>query len=95
MINYNERLRGAVARGWCSEKNADKEVDADLAEAIVLEVVSCFSDSLATRTSGKEHIVPLANCPMCGNEADFVEVDGFYTAECCACGLTDWNRRTE
>lgn len=31
-------LLGAIARGWCHPKNSGKEVDADLAEAIVEEV---------------------------------------------------------
>ncbi len=31
-------LRGAVARGWCHPANASKEMDPDLAEAIVREV---------------------------------------------------------
>lgn len=35
-----ERLRGAVARGWCADKNANKEMDADLAEAIVEELLA-------------------------------------------------------
>jgi len=33
-----EGLRGAVARGWCAPENAEKEMDPDLAEAIVREV---------------------------------------------------------
>ena len=31
-------LRGAVARGWCSPANENKEMDVTLAEAIVSEV---------------------------------------------------------
>lgn len=38
MIDLKE-LRGAVARGWCHPKNSHKEMDADLAEAIVSEIV--------------------------------------------------------
>lgn len=34
-----ESVRGAVARGWCDEKNEKKEMDVDLAEAIVREVI--------------------------------------------------------
>lgn len=33
-----ETIRGAVARGWCTPKNEHKEMDADLAEAIAIEV---------------------------------------------------------
>jgi hypothetical protein len=33
-----EELRGCVARGWCSPKNARKVMDSDLAEAIAREV---------------------------------------------------------
>lgn len=57
------------------------------------------------RYKGSEHIVPLADCPMCASETDFVEIGGFWTAECSECGLAlcdyssrldlcnDWNRR--
>ena len=33
-----EELMGAIARGWCSEKNSHKAMDSDLAEAIFDEV---------------------------------------------------------
>ena len=33
-----ENLFGAIARGWCHEENAAKEMDADLAFAIAFEV---------------------------------------------------------
>jgi hypothetical protein len=33
-----EELLGAIARGWCSEKNSHKTMDADLALAIFDEV---------------------------------------------------------
>jgi hypothetical protein len=33
-----EDLRGAIARGWCHEVNSHKEMDANLAEAIMWEV---------------------------------------------------------
>ena len=33
-----EDLLGAVARGWCHEKNANKVIDPDLAIAIAAEV---------------------------------------------------------
>jgi len=31
-------LDGAIARGWCHQKNENKEMDSDLAEAIAFEV---------------------------------------------------------
>jgi len=34
----NEELLGAIARGWCSEKNSSKIMDSDLALAIAEEV---------------------------------------------------------
>jgi len=34
----DEEIAGAVARGWCSEKNSMKEMDSDLAWAIVEEL---------------------------------------------------------
>ena len=33
-----EELLGAIARGWCSQKNSHKIMDADLADAIFVEV---------------------------------------------------------
>ena len=36
-INHEELL-GAIARGWCSEKNSHKTMDPDLALAIFDEV---------------------------------------------------------
>ena len=36
-------IRQAVARGWCHPKNASKEMDADLAEAIIAEVVKAMT----------------------------------------------------
>ena len=33
-----ERIRGAVARGWCSSENSSKIIDIELAEAISFEV---------------------------------------------------------
>jgi len=33
------KIREAVARGWCHSKNAHKDMDVDLAEAIVEEVL--------------------------------------------------------
>lgn len=35
-------IRGAVARGWCDEKNSAKVMDTDLAEAISQEVHKIF-----------------------------------------------------
>ena len=34
-----QQLRGAVARGWCDDKNCNKEMDCDLAESIVQELL--------------------------------------------------------
>jgi len=34
----DEEITGAVARGWCSEKNSMKVMDSDLAWAIVEEI---------------------------------------------------------
>jgi hypothetical protein len=39
MDEARERLRGTVARGYCHEKNAHKELDGDLLEAIVDELL--------------------------------------------------------
>jgi hypothetical protein len=40
-VPINE-IRGAVARGWCDEKNSMKIMDTDLAEAISQEVHKLF-----------------------------------------------------
>lgn len=37
-----EAIRGAVARGWCHDKNAAKIMDSDLAEAISAEIAKLF-----------------------------------------------------
>ena len=37
-MTLKEQITQAVARGWCHPKNAHKEMDADLAEAIADEV---------------------------------------------------------
>lgn len=42
------KLVGAVARGWCHEKNSHKEMDVDLALAIVAEVEKLFAPILRT-----------------------------------------------
>ena len=34
----SEQILGAVARGWCSEKNSHKTMDSDLATAIASEI---------------------------------------------------------
>jgi len=38
-----ESLLGAIARGWCHEKNASKEMDSDLAMAIATEVKTFYT----------------------------------------------------
>ena len=38
-----EEVRGAVARGWCHPKNGHKEMDADLANAIVEQVAELLA----------------------------------------------------
>ena len=44
-MTMEQQVREAVARGWCHPKNASKEMDCDLAEAIAEEVVKCFTPS--------------------------------------------------
>ena len=36
-------ILGAVARGWCHDKNAKKEMDSDLAKAIAQEIVELLN----------------------------------------------------
>jgi hypothetical protein len=53
-----ESLLGAIARGWCHEKNASKEMDSDLAMAIATEVKTLY----ATPPQLEERNF----CPRCG-----------------------------
>ena len=53
-----ESLLGAIARGWCHEKNASKEMDSDLAMAIATEVKTFY----ATPPQLEERNF----CPRCG-----------------------------
>lgn len=39
-------IRGPVARGWCHDKNREKEMDVDLAEAISKEVAAELSQAV-------------------------------------------------
>lgn len=39
----DKELLAAIARGWCAKENAHKEVDADLASAIAVEVSALFA----------------------------------------------------
>lgn len=42
-MSLEEQVRQAVARGWCDPRNAHKEMDVDLADAIAEEIVRSFS----------------------------------------------------
>jgi hypothetical protein len=42
-MTMEQQVAEAVARGWCHEKNADKVMDVDLADAIIAEVVKSFT----------------------------------------------------
>ena len=42
-MSMEEQITQAVARGWCHPQNAHKEMDADLALAIVAEVVKSLT----------------------------------------------------
>lgn len=37
---HEEELYGAIARGWCDERNRDKEMDVDLGDAIAIEILA-------------------------------------------------------
>jgi hypothetical protein len=41
-MSLEEQVRQAVARGWCDPRNAHKEMDVDLADAISAEVIESF-----------------------------------------------------
>lgn len=40
MEYHEEEIYGAIARGWCDERNSGKEMDVDLADAIAIEVLA-------------------------------------------------------
>ena len=44
METRRESIAGAVARGWCSEKNKSKTMDSDLAFAITDEIMKLDID---------------------------------------------------
>jgi hypothetical protein len=41
-------IYGAIARGWCDERNSGKEMDVDLADAIAIEVLAVVRSRIAT-----------------------------------------------
>ena len=49
-----EELLGAIARGWCSEKNSHKTMDPDLALAIFDEVIGYFEPQRTIEAKLKE-----------------------------------------
>lgn len=52
------QLRGAVARGWCDDRNCLKEMDSDLAESIVKEILlSLASDCHPSRALPLRRII--------------------------------------
>lgn len=63
-----EDIRGAVARGWCHEKNSAKVMDTDLAEAISQEIYHLWHDAQASAqrsapTTKNEVRVDVSNLP--------------------------------
>lgn len=42
-MTLEQQVIEAVARGWCHDANRHKEMDSDLANAIVAEVVKAFT----------------------------------------------------
>lgn len=49
--SWEKEVAGAVARGWCAPANEKKEMDSDLAYAIVAEILPLLS---RTRSEAKE-----------------------------------------
>lgn len=47
MSDLMQKIRGAVARGWCRDGNTHKEMDATLAEGIAAEVTDLVGGMLA------------------------------------------------
>ena len=54
-----DKIRGAVARGWCSPENSHKEMDSTLAEAISQEVLKLFDAKFTSDNSSLA--VPVAS----------------------------------
>ncbi len=45
--NILASIRGAVARGWCTNINQNKVMDVELAEAIAQEVIHTIEEGIA------------------------------------------------
>lgn len=71
-MTLEEQAKRAVARGWSHPKNAQKEMDADLAEAITEEIVRSFSPAPPPRHEFKAHQKHQMFCDECG----YVESEG-------------------
>jgi len=65
----HEEIQGAVARGWCSPENFHKEMDVEIASAIVAEI------ELAQRAANTGCANPAPEpgtqiCPECGGSGE-------------------------
>jgi hypothetical protein len=57
-----EELYGAIARGWCDERNSGKEMDVDLADAIAIEVLAVVRSRIATLETQLEQARAALEC---------------------------------
>jgi hypothetical protein len=71
-----ESLLGAIARGWCHEKNANKEMDSDLLMAIATEVKALYITP-QQRTWVGLNDTDLAVC----NDEDEVDIARYWEAK--------------
>lgn len=69
-----ELILQAVARGWCAEKNAHKEMDSDLAFAIGDEVLRALSAEQPAKEA-----VAFAWCREVSSNGSYTEMETVYT----------------
>jgi hypothetical protein len=66
-----DKIRGAVARGWCSPENSHKEMDSTLAEAISQEVLKLFDAKFTSDNTDCTATRPADVSPK--SQSDFVQ----------------------
>lgn len=61
-VNLEQRLRETVARGYCDDKNCNKELDSDLLNSIVHEIMLSLDPSC--HPSRKLPLAPVAEAVL-------------------------------
>ena len=71
-MNLREQITGAVARGWCSKENENKEMDTILAMAIVEQVIEQLSKAPEQKTHS-DFCTPFKCASDCPIKSNYVE----------------------